>query len=218
MKLRSGSFLRLATVMLAGAVLSGVSTFSAAEDDDQQECGPLAASFGPFDYRTVDTKTLKSVEDFHFTPKVERIVSGNTGTIEGDLSYTLRVLPNHHRALFSFARLALREKKSKFATSEYSLECWFERASRFAPDDGQVLAIEGYYLSRKGDRSAAVRKYKEAIELGVDSADTYYSYGLLLFDLKQYDASLEFAKKAYAQNFPLPALRKKLQALGKWVE
>lgn len=218
MKLYFGSFTRLAAAALIGIVFGGASKSSIAYDDDPQECGQLAASFGPFDYRTADTKTLKMVEDFHFTPKVERIVGGSTGTIEGDLSYTLRVFPNHHRALFSFARLALREKKSKFATSEYSIDCWFERASRFAPDDGQVLAIEGYYLGRKGDRLAAAQKYKEAIELGAETADTYYSYGLLLFDLKQYDASLEFAKKAYAQKFPLPALRKKLEAVGKWVE
>ncbi len=218
MKLSTGSFLRLTIIALIGVAFGGVSRFATAYDDDPQECGQLANAFGPFDYRTVDTKTLKTVEDFHFTPTVERLAGGHTGTIEGDLSYTLRALPNHHRALFSFARLALREKKSKFATSEHSIDCWFERASRFAPDDGQVLAIEAYYLSRKGDRSGAVRKYKEAIDLGVDTADTYYSYGLLLFDLKQYDASLEFAKKAYAQNFPLPALRKKLQSVGKWVE
>jgi Tfp pilus assembly protein PilF len=218
MKLRFGSFTRLAAIALIAVAFGGVSKSSIADDDDAQDCGPLSASFGPFDYRTADAKTRKMVEDFHFTPNIEQLISGNTGTPDAEMQYTLRVFPNHHRALFSFARLSLREKKSKFSTSRYSIDCLFERASRFAPDDGRVLAIHGYYLSRKGEKSRAAEKYKEAIALGVDSADTFYSYGLVLFDLKQYDASLEYAKKAYALQFPLPVLRKKLQAAGKWVE
>jgi hypothetical protein len=38
------------------------------------------------------------------------------------------------------------------------------------------------------------------------------------FDLKDYDKSLEHAQIAYAQGFPLPGLKHKLQKAGKWRE
>src|SRR4051812_47506028 len=63
-----------------------------------QGCGSLANPYGPFDYRTSKDK-LDIVEGAHFTPDVETLRSGSTGSLGADIDYTLRTSPNHHRAL-----------------------------------------------------------------------------------------------------------------------
>ena len=62
-------------------------------------CGALQNAFGPFDYRTERGYNLDVVESYHFTPPVEALIRGSSGTIGGDLDYTLRAFPNHDRAL-----------------------------------------------------------------------------------------------------------------------
>lgn len=73
-------------------------------------CGSLQNAFGPFDYRDPEARgePLRLVESAHFTPSVESLVKGNSGTVAGDLDYTLRAFPNHHRALYSVAQYAFR--------------------------------------------------------------------------------------------------------------
>lgn len=58
--------------------------------------------YGPFDYNNGEHRrgNLPVVERFHFTSKVQSLRGGNTSsTAGGDLSYTLKSFPNHHRAL-----------------------------------------------------------------------------------------------------------------------
>lgn len=62
-------------------------------------CGALQNAFGPFDDRTARGYNLDVVGSYHFTPPVEALIRGASGTIGGDLDYTLRAFPNHHRAL-----------------------------------------------------------------------------------------------------------------------
>ena len=59
----------------------------------------LHNAFGPFDYRTATKDKLKLVESYHFTPKVESLIGGQSGTLGADIDYTLRAFPNHPRAL-----------------------------------------------------------------------------------------------------------------------
>lgn len=80
-------------------------------------CGSLNNSFGPFDYRyktSVKTElgdAHSMVEGAHFTPQIEQLIRGKTAVEPGpDIDYTLRAFPNHHRALLSMSRLALRAK------------------------------------------------------------------------------------------------------------
>jgi hypothetical protein len=82
------------------------------------------------------------VEGAHFTPNVERLIRGKTATVPGpDIAYTLRVYPNHPRALHSMMNLSLNNRTDKPEGSTYTMECWFERAERFVPDDGTVLLM-----------------------------------------------------------------------------
>lgn len=212
MKLCFGSLAHLAAIALVGIACSSVGAEELGDDD----CGPLTNSFGPYDYRTASAGTLKIVEDYHFTAKVERLAAGQSGEIDGDLDYTLRVFPNHHRALLSLAKYSLQKKTTNLPNMHYRVPCWFERGMRYAPTDGEVYAVYGYYLTRLGKNAEALEALKRAIELGSETGNTFYNLGLVQFSLKNYDEALANAKIAREKGFTLPGLKRKLEAAGRW--
>lgn len=188
-----------------------------AQDDEVFDCDSLENHFGPWDYRlSLGTDKLRTVERFHFTPTVELLRSGQSGFIGGDITYTLEVFPNHHRALLSMAKLALREKTKKPEHSRFTMACWFDRARRMAPDDPAVRAIQGFYYSKLGQKKEALQFFTEAIELGDTSANTVYNLALVQLDLGDYDNALLNARKAYGLGAQLPGLRQRLMKAGKW--
>lgn len=202
------SFLPLALIVSPLAVCAG-----------EADCGPLQNHFGPFDYRSAPPEQRRLVEDFHFTPKVESLKGGNTSiSAGGDMNYTLKVFPNHHRALMAVIKLSEKEKVDRPRDMQYTVACWFDRAERFRPDDGMVKMLHGIYLIRKGKTQAAADKLEEANTLAGNNANINYNLGLAYFDLKQYDKALASAHAAQAQGFPLPGLRDKLKRAGKWSE
>lgn len=182
-------------------------------------CGALDNHYGPFDYRRSSAENLNLVERAHFTLAVENLIKGNTSMGPGgDLNYTLHVFPNHHRALMAMMKLALRENRNRPKDSKWTVACWFDRGERFAPDDAMVKIIHGLYLIKTGKPAEASRKLDQARALAPMDANAYYNLGLGYFDLKEYDKALESAHAAYAQSFPLPGLRDKLRAVGRWAE
>ena len=52
---------------------------------------------------------MSPVERNHFTSDVEYLVRGATSPIGGDISYTLRSIPNQPRVLAALAKLARKE-------------------------------------------------------------------------------------------------------------
>lgn len=181
-------------------------------------CGDLQNAYGPFDYRRRSdfTDNFHLVESAHFTADVENGVKGNTSTIGADLDYTLRAIPNHHRALTSLARVALRDKAVQVVGMHYPVECWFNRAERFAPDDGSVYAAHAGYLYSMGKTDKAFELYKQAAVLEPDNSTINYNLGLAYFNKHDYAHARAYAKKAYAAGFPLAGLKNKLRAAGKW--
>jgi tetratricopeptide (TPR) repeat protein len=51
-----------------------------------------------------------------------------------------------------------------------------------------------------------------------ESADLNYNLALILLDLKENDAALKHAQRAYSLGYPLPGLRNRLKQLGIWKE
>jgi Tfp pilus assembly protein PilF len=205
--------IRKACVLLLlslSAQQAGAQTFEA--------CGSLQNAFGPIDYRSASPANKNLVERAHFTATVERLQRGNTTIRPGpDIDYTLRAFPNHPRALSAMMRLAEREKVAKPHGSRYTIDCWFDRALRFQPEDGAVRMLFGTYLARHGKPKEALEQLELARELlGDNDGNAHYNLGLAYTDLKQYDKALEHAHKAYALGFDLPGLRAKLQRAGKW--
>ena len=181
-------------------------------------CGSLTNGTGPYDYRT-DKDKLPIVTGAHFTDVVEALIRGTTNTSPGgDIDYTLRAIPNNHRALLAMMRLGEKEKTTQPSGSRYSIECWFERAILFRPDDGIVRMIYSTYLNSKGRAPEATRQLEIATSYAKDNAFTHYNIGLHYFDMKNYDRALLQAHKAIELGFPQPVLRDKLQSVGKWTE
>lgn len=181
-------------------------------------CGPLENAFGPFDYRTVDGQSKYLVESAHFTPQVETLRGAATGRLGGDIDYTLRAMPNHPRALMAMVRLSERLKTSRPPGAQYPVECYFDRAVRFTPDDAMVRVLYGNYLAQRS-RVAEARQHLAAAEANAgNDAQVIYNLGLAHFELKDYDTAAGFAKKAQEMGIQFTGLQQRLQRVGKWPE
>lgn len=213
-KLNQNLALWLAGLSVAFFASSGVFAQS-----DGGSCGLLSnGNNGPFDYRTDRDKYL-IVTGAHFRPEVEMLIRGTTGEGPGgDLSYTLRAIPNNHRALIAMMRLGEKVKTPRPSGSQYTIECWFDRAVRFRPDDSIVRMIYSTYLNKNGRAPEATTQLEIATTYAKDSAFTHYNIGLHYFDLKNYEKALIQAHKAIELDFTQTALRDKLQSVGKWTE
>jgi hypothetical protein len=182
-------------------------------------CGAIEKSDnGPYDYRLVRDNRLHVVEQNHFLPKVESLVSGNTGSLGADIDFTLRAFPNHHRALLSMMRLSERLKTPKPVGANYSVECYFDRALRFQPTDNTARMIYATYLTKMG-RTADVLKQLDIVgKTAEDNPFTHYNMGLIYFDVKEYDRALAEAHIAYSLGFVRTELKDQLVSVGKWKE
>jgi predicted Zn-dependent protease len=182
-------------------------------------CGDLRNHYGPFDYRTQTAAQRGVVERAHFTSQVEQLRAGESTSVVGaDIAYTLHVFPNHPRALNAMSRLALREKRPQPPGANFPVECYFERAIRFQPQDASPYLVYGMHLSRAGQHKRAVEAIQIAAQLAPDDANVNYNLGLAYFELKDYDNALKHAELAYAAGFPLEGLRRMLKKAGKWQE
>lgn len=169
------------------------------------------------DYNNPDDRQgLAVVEKFHFTPAVEKLQHGLSGTLGGDIGYTLEHFPNHPAALAAMARLSLRDKTPRPDGAKYTLACFFERALGYQPRDAKVRVIYGAYLLAKNELDGALRQWQEASRLEPDNVTTLYNLGLLYVKKKDYAQARLYAGQAYERGFPLPGLKNKLIAAGQW--
>ncbi len=194
-------------------------------------CGNLENAFGPFDYRPdtyVYESTYKShkalvniVERAHYTIETEMLVSRKTGLVVStgaDLSYTLRVFPNHHKALMTLIALSEKEKTDKPRDSIYTVDCWFRRAVTWKPDDNVAKMIYSTYLDKTNRRSEAEAQLDAAARQAGDNVFTHHNLGLVYFDMKMYDKALFHAQRTYGLGMTIPTLKEQLKSVNKWVE
>jgi tetratricopeptide (TPR) repeat protein len=196
-------------------IAAGALTFGARGAWAFDACGSLENAYGPFDYRTQRSKIVV-VEKYHLTPDIQMLNSRRVSNLGGNLDYTLRASPNHPVALSSMLNLALREKKDRVAGAPLSVDCYFDRAIRFAPTDGTVYMLYGNWLFKTGKRDKAIAEYQIAEKYAEDNANLHYNLGLVYFDVGDYDKALAQAHLAYDLGFQLQGLRKKLTDAGKW--
>lgn len=234
LKIFSKSYRGPASAQAGSAIFLGIllllsSPILAFAQEVQGGCGSLSQGWGPFDYRPdryIPENTYHShrallgiVEDIHFTPEIEALIRGKTSaTPGGDLSYTLGVFPNHHRALLAMAALGEKEKASKVIGARYSVECYFRRAVTWRPDDNIVRMLYANYLSKAMRVSEAENQLSVAANQAGDNAYTHNNIGLLYFGMKNYEKALVHAHKAYALGLGIPTLRERLKSVGKWSE
>lgn len=200
------------------------------------DCGVIDPSdgltwdyFDPANHRPTNTYKqghVKLVENTHLAPEMNSLETGHTGSgISGfllDLDYTLQRIPNNPKALDMASRFQIRHggqipQMRKWAGRwTRSAECYFDRALRLTPNQPVVLMLYGMHLHRSGKFTEALTQYKLSEFYGVDSIELNYNMGLLYFDMKDYDLSADYAKKAYDAGYPLPGLRDKLKSLDMW--
>lgn len=180
-------------------------------------CGPLENAYGPFDYRT-DRSKLSIVETYHFTAEVEMLVRGRSGNIGGDLDYTLRAFPNHHRALLSTMRYGERTKLLQPPSMQYSIDCYFDRAIRFRPDDTVVRVMFAGHLRKTGRTEQAAAQLAAATEYAGDNPFSHFNIGLAYLELGRDEEARTRALQARALGFPRTELVDALKAKGKWIE
>lgn len=185
---------------------------------DPAACGELRNHYGPFDYRTDRGEKLDIVDRAHFTPQIEALIRGNTGSIGGDLSYTLAAFPNHHRALLTVMRYGQKLKTPHPKDVKYSVDCYFQRAVRFKPDDTVARMLYANFLTTDARNPEAIHQLDQVERFAGDNAFTHYNMGLVYFELKEYDKALTKAHKAIALGFGQTALRAKLENAGQWRE
>jgi len=208
-----------ATVLAFGvAIFTALACTASYAQSGPIACGSLENSYGPFDYRTENGHKLAIVEQYHFTPNIQSLVRGNSASLGAELDYTLKASPNHHRALMTMVRLGEKLKSPQPAGAQYSVECYFERALRFKPDDSTARLIYATYLSRNGRVPDATLQLEAATKAAGDNPFTHYNIGRMYFDIKNYDRSLEQAHKAYGLGFSQSTLRDQLKSVGRWTE
>lgn len=165
-----------------------------------------------------DSGNLRTVESAHFTKDVENLVRGASSRIGDDLAYTLGHFPNHHRALASIARMALRYKTGKVPGAKFTVVCYFERAIQFSPKDASVRMIYASYLLAVGQPDTALLQLREAVQQAPRHPTLNYNLGLLYAKRKDYEQARIYAWRAYELGFPLPGLKNQLSAAGQWQE
>ena len=183
---------------------------------------------GAHDYRPgkyVYENTYKShgvllglIESAHFTRNVETLQSSKNGTGKPgpDISWTLRVYPNHYRAMIAMVGLGDKDKTPQPIGSDYTVECWLQRAIAFAPDDNIARMIYVQYLIKEKRESDAEKQLTLVADQAGDNAFTINNIGMLYFDMKNYEKALSYSHKAYELGLGIYTLRDQLKSVGKW--
>lgn len=203
----------------AWGLLALLGSLPLAAQTESGSCGNVFVnSFGPYDYRVEQGEKRKIVETNHFTWNVESLLRGNTGSLGGEIAYTLRAFPNHHRALVAMMNLGSKLKTAQPPGAGVSVECFFTRAVTFRPDDVVARMLYAKYLTAGARKADALKQLEFADFHAKDNGFSHYNIGLIYLDLGQHDEALVQAHRALALEFTRPELKDRLQQAGKWKE
>ena len=204
---------------IAGALALWASALTAmAQMPSPASCGNLSnGSNGPWDFRN-ERQMLAAGENNHFNRSVETLTAGQSGTVGSDINFLLHMYPNHPRGLMAMMRWGEKLKTPTPRDTLYSIECYFERALRFRPDDNVARMIYAMFLSQNARPAEAQKQLDRVVASAGDNPFTHFNAGLLYFDIKQYDKALAQARTARTLGFLRTDLIDKLKAAGKWTE
>ena len=181
------------------------------------DCGEIyiPGNIGPFDWK--DKANVAHIEAAHFGPNIEGLI-GTEWDLAGNLSYILRTVPNHPRALAAVIRFGERFKTNKTQHLQYSIECWFDRAIRFRPKETIPQVMFSQYLAKQGHIDAAMKHLEMATLNAKDNGFSHYNIGLMYMTLKEYPLAAASARRAKELGFRRTNLEDELRRLNRWLE
>ena len=100
----------------------------------------------------------------------------------------------------------------------WSVDCYFDRAMRFAKDDMIVRMIYADYLGRANREAEALAQLDYVARTAGDNPFTHFNLGLIYLEIRQYDKSLAQAHIAMQLGLKRTELRDALKKAGKWSE
>jgi hypothetical protein len=183
---------------------------------DVGECGHLRNHYGPNDYRTAPQSQKELVEFAHFNPGVESLRQRKTGSFGGDIAYTLRVFPNHPRALFAMERLAEKERRDPPDEVRFSVECYYIRALTFLPDDHTPRLLYAKFLAKRKRPDDAMVQVDYVARTTQDNPVAQLNAGRLYLEFKAYDKALLQAHRLKGLGFEPTELKDALIKLDQW--
>ena len=210
------SFFWLLCFYLPASIVSATEAPWVGSDLKGVPCDGERMGYGPYDYTNSSHRATKLniVEEYHFTKEMEA-AAGENIRMGGQIGYTLRAFPNHHRALYAIIRHQLRFGEQVYLEGRTPAECYFQRAAAFSPRDTKVYQLYAYYLTKKGQDAMAIKQYEMAL-LVKPQGHLHYQLGKAYFKTKQYDDAVKHAKLAIERGFKKRDLKKQLQSVGKW--
>lgn len=177
-------------------------------------CGPLNKT--PWDYRR-DKQFYKLVEDAHFTVQVEALIRGQSGALPApDIEYTLSVYPNHPRALMAATRLSERDQTQLRNRLPRPVECYYERALRFRPDDMVVRLLYAQFLEARNRHKEALVQVGEAVKLEDNYPLAVRHAGLMYIEMKEYELARGMAQRWALVSPDDRTLQEALKKVGQW--
>lgn len=197
------------------------SSFAMAQTGEAMCGNPFKSWFGPFDYRSAPKSALSNVETHHFTPQVEQLIRGVTTDAKGmgkDVAYVLGVFPNHHRALLTMMRMGEKDGTEQPRGADLPIECWFDRALRYAKDDTVTRLMYALWLRKKGRAEESLFHTRTAEADAEDNPLTYYNIGVSYFELGQFELAAAAARQAQELGLSRPELIDRLKSINKWTE
>jgi hypothetical protein len=205
---------RLQRRLVKSSLFALVVAMGAAGSAAGQECGSLESHYGPFDFR-VNRDKLPIVENFHFSPKVQALVRGDTSATPGpDIEYVLKTFPNHPGALVAITKWARIKKSMQPSDLKYSVDCHFKRALRFRSDDAVVRMLYAQWLNQTSRKSEALQQVSSVEAKG--NPQTIANLGLLYLELGEPEKALAQAHAVQALGYPVTMLKAALEKAGHW--
>jgi tetratricopeptide (TPR) repeat protein len=111
-----------------------------------------------------------------------------------------------------------KERANPARDAWYTIECFYERALRFRPDDHVARLLYVNFLVKKKDTDNALKHLDYVAESTRDNPFAQFNAGMLYIDMKLYDKALAQAHRVIAMGFDRRELRDRLAAAGQWVE
>jgi Tfp pilus assembly protein PilF len=99
-----------------------------------------------------------------------------------------------------------------------SLDCYFDRAIRYRPDDTVVRSIYAMFLNKKSRKDEAMRQLELAMPYANENPVSLHTIGTVYLELGEFDRALTQAHKARSMGLEWPALENALKAAGHWKE